>query len=291
MSDSEYSGQAQDKSSSAAIWYYAAPDQRQGLDGPPAQDPVQPSGPVPLEQLRALIQAGDVAPNDLIWREGMEDWEPASELPRLSSGIPPVHEPAERREPPKLLTRERLEKVKRAAETGARQGVHWLTRHTEPRTWVLVGLAFLFVARGCDTLADRGVKRQDARWQLAVSSWDAQAKRQRLRLQSKLDAADEDDERQKLEKELRELNAELVQQRRELEEDEWWELEQAVERAAGRGAMWGYWRQWLAMLGVGVLMVALGVIATSERTPDRVVAMVMLAILLWSLTVSGSIWE
>jgi hypothetical protein len=41
-------------------------------------------GPVEDEELRAKIASGEVASGDLVWREGMKDWLPSSEVAELS---------------------------------------------------------------------------------------------------------------------------------------------------------------------------------------------------------------
>lgn len=50
-------------------WYYTKDEERQG--------------PVSAEDLKQLVQDGELLPNDLIWKEGMEDWRPASQLKGL----------------------------------------------------------------------------------------------------------------------------------------------------------------------------------------------------------------
>ncbi|HEX3358456.1 MAG TPA: DUF4339 domain-containing protein [Tepidisphaeraceae bacterium] len=50
-------------------WYYTQSDQRMG--------------PVPLEQLQALISRGEVQPHDLAWTDGMEQWARVDHLPIL----------------------------------------------------------------------------------------------------------------------------------------------------------------------------------------------------------------
>jgi hypothetical protein len=47
-------------------------------------------GPVSDEDLRAKLSSGELLPSDLVWREGMSDWKPASSVPGLSaaSGAP-----------------------------------------------------------------------------------------------------------------------------------------------------------------------------------------------------------
>ncbi len=46
-------------------------------------------GPVPAAELTALIQGGAVGPDDLVWREGMEEWTPAA-LASLGGNPVPV---------------------------------------------------------------------------------------------------------------------------------------------------------------------------------------------------------
>jgi hypothetical protein len=47
-------------------------------------------GPVAAHQLKALAAAGQLLPTDLVWREGMADWRPASQCKGLFSATPPA---------------------------------------------------------------------------------------------------------------------------------------------------------------------------------------------------------
>lgn len=53
-------------------------------------------GPVSEEELRVKLASGEVSPTDLIWKEGMADWRPASAVPEFSlrptssGGTPPA---------------------------------------------------------------------------------------------------------------------------------------------------------------------------------------------------------
>ncbi len=60
-------------------WYYAKGGQQHG--------------PVPTEELIALLRSGSLHPvNDLVWNPAMPDWRPASQVPELSADAPPsVH--------------------------------------------------------------------------------------------------------------------------------------------------------------------------------------------------------
>jgi hypothetical protein len=65
-------------------WYYAVNGQRQG--------------PVPFDQLRQMTTAGQVAHADLVWHEGMADWQPAGSIPALAP--PPQLQPIYPTPPP-----------------------------------------------------------------------------------------------------------------------------------------------------------------------------------------------
>ncbi len=48
-----------------------------------------------IETLQGMLRSGQVAPSDLVWREGMPEWTPASTIPELSggAGAPPPPPP------------------------------------------------------------------------------------------------------------------------------------------------------------------------------------------------------
>lgn len=47
-------------------------------------------GPVEENELRAKISSGEISPSNLVWREGMTEWLPASSAPGLVAGPPAV---------------------------------------------------------------------------------------------------------------------------------------------------------------------------------------------------------
>lgn len=53
----------------------------------------QQTGPVSTEQLRQLVASGQVEPTDLIWKEGMASWVPATELEMLAAVEPRFDKP------------------------------------------------------------------------------------------------------------------------------------------------------------------------------------------------------
>ena len=54
-------------------WYYTSAGQQ--------------SGPVPLERLKELVYNGTLKARDLVWKQGMSQWNPLSSVPEL---FPPV---------------------------------------------------------------------------------------------------------------------------------------------------------------------------------------------------------
>jgi hypothetical protein len=44
-------------------------------------------GPISLDELRAKFASGEVSGTDMVWREGMTDWKPASSVPELFAPV------------------------------------------------------------------------------------------------------------------------------------------------------------------------------------------------------------
>ncbi|HMP74972.1 MAG TPA: DUF5362 family protein [Kiritimatiellia bacterium] len=80
------------------LWYYTVNGREQ-------------RGPISEDELRARFQAGEIAPTELAWTEGMADWEPLSSRPDLrtppKAEAPPLPEPSAQapafRSPPNLM--------------------------------------------------------------------------------------------------------------------------------------------------------------------------------------------
>ena len=50
----------------------------------------QPCGPVETTELQSLLRNGTLAPDALVWKQGMTDWVPARTVPELATAIPAV---------------------------------------------------------------------------------------------------------------------------------------------------------------------------------------------------------
>jgi hypothetical protein len=65
----------------AGKWFYEADDQRYG--------------PVPLNTLRQFVAEGKLGPDNLLWRRGMDDWTPVSDVSLVADALSaPVHDEA-----------------------------------------------------------------------------------------------------------------------------------------------------------------------------------------------------
>jgi hypothetical protein len=114
-------------------WYYARNDQQ--------------FGPVSASELKVLADAGRLAPDDLLWREGMEQWATAVNLKGLFVDEPedstpvPVSQPAVTRP---LAPQPRLSTVRPPRPLAPRAALHGVLRTTQLILWttcVLVVLA------------------------------------------------------------------------------------------------------------------------------------------------------
>jgi hypothetical protein len=97
-------------------WYYARDD--------------QPMGPVSVAELKQLVDSGQLKPDDLLWREGMDAWTTAINLrglfggeagdkPDVAAAVPSLTGEAPARPRPRVLppgTRARLESLVRATQ-------------------------------------------------------------------------------------------------------------------------------------------------------------------------------
>src|SRR5690606_17181191 len=60
---------SQDSATPATAWFYSAGDQQ--------------FGPTPATEIRQLFAAGELNPNDMVWREGMDTWVAIRDVPEL----------------------------------------------------------------------------------------------------------------------------------------------------------------------------------------------------------------
>ena len=279
---------------SPAVWYYARGGEQHG--------------PVTAAQLRAMADAGQLAPDDLLWKEGMADWAPAREVRGLFASLPPAQPaPAPPEPPPAPQVVPPAALVTAAVATASEElhgdppaiapepvpsqrsraaGRSYLTQPLNSgalfgQPLLLVGLLAVLTGKGCDAIGNRYVVRINGELQLAKEQLTEEREKNdeplvgaNPFLAQKTDAASAragTDKREELQKRIK-------------------ELEKEARRAQANNQVAGYWREILFVLGSIVLSVGLLATGFGSQGAARWICLIMLAIITFSLYVGGIAW-
>lgn len=280
-----------------AVWYFADGDVQRG--------------PVTEAQLRALIGTGNLRPEDQVWKEGMEDWTPAGEVAGLfsqaASATPPATLSA-------LVAADGKTKLTKAAKTATPLaspaadvkprlgGVRFnVQRPVEifrfaaflGQPLLLVSLLLILLARGCDRVGERHVARALAQAKLAESDFQDEWDRQKLSIEQELaDLQAKDDptteergRRDLLTEQLRVLNEQKQAELKRLRAGKLREFSTTARDAEATQSLGSFWREGIFWLGASLFSLALLIVGFSGAGPERWMAWVMLAIIVFSLFV------
>lgn len=240
------------------VWYYAHGDKEQG--------------PVTLAQLKGLLSSGKIQSDDLVWKDGLDDWVAAESVPELRSGEAPVAaapappasgakaktpaETAPRIEAPAKPpagpgtsptpppAAPKSEESRRAATPESRQGSS--ASSVEPKKiirwagWGLavVGLFLALTTKGCDSLGQRYAASVRAAVDAGATGYEAK------------DATS----------------------------------------AAASYRMWSLGRELVFLFGAVVLVAGLATNGIGGEGAEKWLSLVMLAIITYSLFVGGAAW-
>jgi hypothetical protein len=80
------------------------------------------------------------------------------------------------------------------------------------------------------------------------------------------------------------------EQRKELTEGRWRDLEIAAKNARWDHDMWAYWQEMLFVLGAVAFTLGLILVGFASQGTQRWIALAMLAIIVYSLFVGGAVW-
>jgi hypothetical protein len=280
---------------SEAIWYFADGDEERG--------------PVTEAQIRALIGTGNLKADDLVWREGMDDWLPAREMPGLfnKTAAAPHETPAATAKPKqeKPGNSAELKENPRPAERQAMLRIATRRDAARPleifqhlgflgQPLLLAGLLLVVGSRGCESAGQRYVHRSASRADLAESRFEAPWRQQRARLEQQLaelgggtdPTPAERGRREMLQRSLQELEAQRQAERQRLQEGLWQELRDAAQETRAANTMWDFWRSGVFWSGTLLLALGLTVIGFTGQGPERWMCLGILAALLFSLYVS-----
>ena len=193
-----------------------------------------------------------------------------------------------------------------------------------------VGLVIVILARGCDSIGQRGVARSQAKvaaeqarfnekWEdtftekglaaadlgkkerefvkamRAKQSEFAKVRRPKeQREQHDREMSDlrerHDREMSELRKRRDELSEEQDKEREELERGRWRGLLRARRNASVNNQLWSYWREWAFVLGSVALMAGCIWVGFAGSGAERLVCLVMVAIITFSIYIAGVAW-
>lgn len=243
------------------VWYYA----QGGTE----------KGPLTTSQTKSLVAAGKIRPDDLVWRQGMDDWVAARELLELFPG-----DEATATVSPRVDHGPR----RRVLDADKRPSASALTR-----TMTVLGLLIVLGARGCDSLARRNLARLEAipiaNKRQFQDAWDGE----RVRIESRLAAGGESAaEAVSVKRELEALNETNKSRMQQLESGEWRRQLSAAEAARTDDSVSGYWREVAFLLGSFLLVVGLSAAAFSPGSaPDRWLSIALLAVIVHALFIGA----
>jgi hypothetical protein len=278
---------------SEAIWYFADGDVERG--------------PVTEAQLRTLIGTGNLTREDLVWKEGLEDWLPAGEVPSLfdATAAPPSTETSKSKSVKAVVKPDETPATAaaKAAEKMApsRASTFDVSKPLELFRWVaflgqpllLVGFVVILGARGCDVLGDRQVVRVTARIKLLENEFQDQSALRKAELeQSQKELREKQDPSpvdlsalETVTEQLSQLNRDRQEELDKLRSGEWSDLVIAARDAEASNHVSAFWRAGAFWLGSFVFALGLWIVGFSGKPPERWMCLVMLAVIVFSLFV------
>jgi hypothetical protein len=162
---------------------------------------------------------------------------------------------------------------------------------------LLIGIVLVVLARGCDSLGNRNVARQQARVQIAVQDFDEEWAEREQEIQEEIDELlkgdlkpEEQEQLNKLRERQRKLATEKAENRVERERDDWRELRFAASTAIARNTASAYWREFVFLIGALTLSVGVVLLAMWGSGAERWLGLVILAIIVFGLFVVGAPW-
>ena len=166
------------------------------------------------------------------------------------------------------------------------------------RPMLAVGLILVLLSRGCDSVGNRGVGRAKAKAQKVRTEfkdeWDAERtvlENKIKAIEDKEEAAPEDSkEIAKIREQLTNLTGDQQKARQKLEEGKWRDLDIDARDAAVDNRINGYWREIFFVFATVVLAVGLLAVSWVAEGTERMVCLIMLAILTFSIYIGGVAW-
>jgi len=265
---------------SDSVWYYARGEQEKG--------------PITTVQIKALAAAGKLQTEDFVWKEGMDNWVPAGEVPGLFA----KQEGSVSGSDSNFATKQGQPQPVPAPRQPVSSGLHDQARLIS-RVVFVIGLLMALMARGCDSLGERNVARRKAIAENDRREFQNTWERKRADLQAEQERLEEKSNRsdiettrlQELDAEITKLAAEHREKEKELAASDWLVRDHVASTAAANDQIWGYWRQ--VTMFVAALLFTLGVVGVAYTSdgPERWISFILLVVIVYSLLMSNSVWS
>ena len=169
---------------------------------------------------------------------------------------------------------------------------------------LVVGLVFVVLARGCDALALHSAVAAEARFRVEQNEFNNEWEDKRSELTEKLEnlrkdreeadtpaeIEDIDSEIEDLQKDLNDLTQDEQRARRNKERGDWKFLKRSAENAKSNHTLGQFWRELLFVIGTVVLSVGLLTVGFTGEPNERMICLIMIAIITFSIYVGGLAW-
>jgi len=270
-----------------AVWHYAKGDDE--------------FGPITTAKLKALADAGQIKPDDLVWKVGMDDWKPAGNIPGLLGREPAMQDMAEAPKssgavdttppaqlapsaggtaPPKSSRKTDIASNARNGKAGMFNLLSFGNRIGQPL--LLLGLLLAMVSRGCDTVGQLGVDRLKAKQELVLTEFNQTWDDKELAIQDSEDnAAQKSQQLDKLRTERRKAGKKLRKRTKS--------IARKIDNAEPNRRIWRWYYGMAFQLGTMLLTLGLLAVGFTATGPERWVCMMILAIIILGLFGGGSI--
>ena len=166
------------------------------------------------------------------------------------------------------------------------------------RPMMAIGLIFVLMSRGCDSLGKRSVASIGARSSMARNTFDDEWEEKQLSIRKKIGTIDDKEEktpedserRSELRKSLAELGEDRAEARRLKEQGQWRDLTIKARDASDNNKIGAYWRELFFVCSTLVLAVGLLAVSWTAEGAERWVCLIMLTILTFSIYIGGVAW-
>jgi hypothetical protein len=206
-------------------------------------------------------------------------------VPNLGAAAPAVEQPAVQGSAPSR-------RLKFSAGSLTELSAKW------GRPMLAVGLILVVFTRGCDVIADRGVKSAQMKPQIAKDRFDDKWERKIADLDKQIQAIDDkktkdpddSEKKSKLQEQRKDVSKDRDKERTTFALNTLRGLEIAARDADAGNRMWGLWRSIAFVIAAVVLAIGVLAVSWTAQGAERNVCLAIMAIITFSIYIVGIAW-